>query len=113
MGITTVLTFQFLGSAIFVSAQNNIFNTKLIGYISELRLPGVDAHRLVQSGATALRHSLAADQLPLVLEAYMKALQWSFRISLIFAALSLIGALGMEWKKVKGKDNEAPTSGDV
>lgn len=107
MGITTVLTFQFLGSAIFVSAQNNIFNSKLITYIGELNLPGVDVLRLVQSGATALRHTLPADQVPLVLEAYMKALQWAFRISLIFAALSLIGALGLEWKKVKGKDDDA------
>lgn len=113
MGIMTVFTFLFLGSAVFISAQNIIFNSKLIGYISELSLPGVDAHKLARSGAPALRYSLPADRLPLVIEAYMKTLQWLFRISLIFVALSLLSVLGMKWKNVNGKGDDVPASGEV
>ncbi|KAK8123851.1 hypothetical protein PG999_003769 [Apiospora kogelbergensis] len=110
MGITTVLTFQFLGSAVFISAQNNIFNTKLVQLITSLHIPGVDPARLVQSGATALRRTLPAEYLPRVLDAYMGALQWAFRISLIFACLSIFGAVSLEWKRVKGRNPEQPAA---
>ncbi|KAK8867281.1 Efflux pump roqT [Apiospora arundinis] len=110
MGITTVLTFQFLGSAVFISAQNNIFNTKLVQLITSLHIPGVDPARLVQSGATALRRTLPAEYLPRVLDAYMGALQWAFRISLIFACLSIFGAVGLEWRRVKGKNPGQPAA---
>ncbi|KAK8009832.1 hypothetical protein PG990_008797 [Apiospora arundinis] len=110
MGITTVLTFQFLGSAVFISAQNNIFNTKLVQLITSLHIPGVDPARLVQSGATALRRTLPAEYLPRVLDAYMGALQWAFRISLIFACLSIFGAVGLEWRRVKGKNSGQPAA---
>lgn len=106
MGIATVLTFQFLGAAVFVSVSNNVLNSKLIRYIGQLNIPGLDAASLVQSGATSIRSSVSAEYLPAVLAAYMKALKWSFRMSLIFSCVSIIGSLGMEWKRIGGSVKE-------
>lgn len=102
MGIATVLTFQFLGAAVFVSVCTNILNSLLIQYIRELYIPGLDVSTLVQAGVTSVRSSVDPEYVPAVLEAYMRALQWCFRVSLIFACISIIGSLGMEWKRVEG-----------
>lgn len=102
MGIATVLTFQFLGAAVFVSVCTNILNSLLIRYIGELSIPGLDVSSLVQGGVTSIRSSVGSEYLPAVLGAYMKALQWCFRVSLIFACISLIGSLGIEWKRIEG-----------
>lgn len=97
---------EFFGGALFISVANNVFNTKLIQYINELKIPGVDALTLVQNGATALRRSVPAQYLQLVLDVYMDALQFAFRIALILACLSFLGAAGMERKRVKSEDTK-------
>ncbi|PVH92014.1 MFS general substrate transporter [Periconia macrospinosa] len=103
-GVATAMMLQFFGAALFVSVGNNLFNVKLLQYIDDLSIPGVDSHSVVRSGATALRQSVPTDYLEDVLDAYMRALRWPFRVSLVLACLSLLGAIGLEWKKIKGHD---------
>lgn len=99
---------EFFGAAVFVSVGNNLFNSKFTTYMQELNIPGLDAAKIVQDGATSLRQSVPAVYLPEVLDAYMRALRWPFRISLILACLSTLGCLGMELKKFKGHDEKDP-----
>ena len=101
VGITTTLFMQFFGGALFISVGNNILNSKLIKYIGESDIPGVDPQRVIQLGATGLRQVVPAQYLPLVLSKYMEALRWTFRVSLVLACVSLLAALPMEWKTVK------------
>ena len=104
---------EFFGAAVFVSVGNNLFNSKLTSYIEALDIPDLDAFGIVQNGATTLREMVPAEYLPEVLAAYMRALRWPFRISLILACLSLFGSAGLEWKKFKGNEqkNAATDSG--
>lgn len=95
---------EFFGAAIFVSVGNNLFNTRLFRSIEALNIPNLDTANVVQSGATTLRQLVPAEYLPDVLVAYNDALRWAFRISLILACLSILGAVGMEWKKIKGHE---------
>ncbi|KAI5855061.1 major facilitator superfamily transporter [Durotheca rogersii] len=108
MALTTMA--QFFGASIFLGVGNNVFATKFIGYVDALRIPGLDGHTLVSAGATTLRDAVPAEYLPQVLDAYMDALTWTFRISLILECLAIFGAVGMEWKRVRGHGGEKAPS---
>ncbi|KAI1752006.1 MFS general substrate transporter [Xylaria castorea] len=103
---TSVITFmQTLGGALFVSVGNSVFNNKLI---EELRhnLPSVNPMDVLNIGTTNLR-KLPADIIPGVLLSYNNALTTAYIVATALAALSIIGAVFMEWKSVKGKKIEA------
>ena len=118
IGIATTLFLEFFGGALFLSVGNNILNTKLIQYIGQLNIPGIDTETLFQAGVTAIRQQIPAQYLPAVLEAYMDALRWTFRVALVLACFSVLCVLPMEWQTVKppkaGTDNSetAGTSTD-
>jgi hypothetical protein len=44
--------------------------------------------------------------LPTVLEVYNAALASAFQVGVAMAGVSIVGALAMEWKSVKGKNVE-------
>ncbi|KAI0390137.1 major facilitator superfamily transporter [Xylariaceae sp. FL0594] len=115
MALTTMA--QFFGASIFLGVGNNVFSTKLIGYVDELKIPGINGHDISLAGATTLRDLVPPQYLPQVLEAYMEALRWTFRISLILITLAIFGAVGMEWKRVRGHEPDEKSitdrSGDV
>ena len=62
---------------------------------------------MLKTGATSLRNAVDSDSLEGVLVAYNDALTHTYYVSVAMASLSIIGALGMEWKSVKGKKLEA------
>lgn len=104
-GIAAVLMLQYLGGSIFVSAANNLFNTRLVRVMTHLNIPGLDVSQVI-SGATALRSLVPKEYLPQVLEAYMLALRDALRVALILACLSILGVFGMEWRRIKGHESE-------
>lgn len=61
---------------------------------------------MLKTGATSLRNAVGPDSLDGVLFAYDDALRHTYYVSVAMASLSIIGALGMEWKSVKGKKVE-------
>lgn len=102
IGTSTVLFSQTLGGAIFVSVAQNIFTNKLLsGLVSTV--PGIDPAVVLATGATNLAGVVDAKYLPAVLLAYNAALDQVYYIAVALASFSIIGALGMEWKSVKGK----------
>ncbi|KAK0637050.1 major facilitator superfamily domain-containing protein [Bombardia bombarda] len=54
-GMALATMAQLFGATIFLGVGNNVFATKLIGYLDDLQIPGVDTHALVSAGATSLR----------------------------------------------------------
>ena len=109
-GVTAVLFIQLLGGALMVSAGQNVFTNNLKSGLSQI--PGVDAGLVVSTGATGLRTLVTDPQkLASALEAYNNALVRAFRVSLIMACLSALGAMGMEWKSVK-KSKPSDDAGD-
>ncbi|KAK7932029.1 MFS general substrate transporter [Apiospora marii] len=107
-GMALTIMAQFLGASIFLGVGNNIFATKLIELINDLGVPGLDGHTVVSAGATGLRAVVPEQHLPEVLSAYMEALRWTFRLSLILECVAFLGAIGIEWRKVRGHDSGKP-----
>ncbi|KAF7309754.1 Major facilitator superfamily transporter [Mycena indigotica] len=103
-GTSLLMFLQTLGGALFVSVGQNVFTNKLVEGLREI--PGVDPTIVLSAGATSLRQRVASELVGAVVEAYNKSLVSAFYVSVAMASLSIIGALGMEWKSVKGKNIE-------
>jgi MFS family permease len=106
IGTAIMLFVQLFGGAIFVSAGNNIFNTRLVSNLLK-QVPDLDPQIVISAGATGLRNVVSAQDYPAVLLAYNDALIKAFQIGLILSCLSAIGAAAVEWKSVKNKKIEA------
>jgi EmrB/QacA subfamily drug resistance transporter len=103
---TSIITFmQTLGGALFVSVAQNVFTNKLVQYIAKY-VPGLDPQVVLAAGATSIQHSIDPALLPGVTRAYSDALTQTFIVFVAMVVLSIIGALAVEWKSVKGKKIE-------
>ncbi|KAF7367349.1 Major facilitator superfamily transporter [Mycena sanguinolenta] len=96
---------QSLGGSLFISVAQSVFQNKLI---SELvaRVPGISPELILTAGATNLKNAVDPQYLSAVLEVYNDALVIAFRVATAMAGISIIGALAVEWKSVKGKNIE-------
>ena len=98
-GVALIMFGQQLGGAVFVSIGQNIFSNKLIEGLRPI--DGINPSIVVRTGATEIRKVVGLGQLSQVLVAYNGALTKTFTVALVMAALSIIGALSMEWKSIK------------
>ena len=97
IGTAIMIFIQLLGGAMFVTIAQNVFTNDLVSGILAIHIPNLNAKIIVQSGATHLRDGIPTAYLPSVLVAYNAALVKTFQV----ACLSLLGAVGMEWRSVK------------
>ena len=95
-----------LGGALFISVAQNIFTNRLLTNLMA-GVPSLDPKIVLATGATSLRNAVGKGEIAAVLYAYNDALDQTYYVSVAMACLSIIGALGMEWKSVKGKKLEA------
>ncbi|KAB5522841.1 major facilitator superfamily domain-containing protein [Coniochaeta sp. 2T2.1] len=103
---TSVITFmQTLGGALFVSVSQNVFTNKLVSYV-EKYVPDLDPMVVLGTGATAIQTQINPEQLPGVTKAYSDALTQTFIVFVAMGTLSMVGALAIEWRSVKGKKVE-------
>lgn len=99
--VTSILSFtQTLAGSIFLSIGESVFANRLIANL-QAELPGVPAGIVVASGATGIRDHFTAKQLPLVLQAYNKAIVQTFYVGVIMASISVFGPAFMEWLSIK------------
>nr|ADY16699.1 TqaJ [Penicillium aethiopicum] len=99
---TTLVVFsQSLSGAIFISIAQNVFQNRLLANIRKLA-PMIDPAEVVQAGATKLREAFP-ENIKLVLQAYNNAVTQSFYIAVAMSALSIFGALCLQWISVKKK----------
>ncbi|KAI8665383.1 MFS domain-containing protein [Fusarium sp. Ph1] len=101
MGISVSMLFQGLGGAVLISAANNVLNEKLLHYINDLGISGVNGMDVINAGATGFRNVIPARHIGQVVDAYNRALRKTFQIALIMACLSALPAALLEWKSVK------------
>ncbi|KAI1259344.1 major facilitator superfamily domain-containing protein [Xylariaceae sp. FL1019] len=94
VGASLMFFTQILGGAIFISVGQNVLD-------NQLGFPGFSASIIKNGGATELINSLPADLRPDALVAYNESLRVVFQIGLILAALSVLGAVAMEFRSVK------------
>lgn len=95
-----------LGGALFIAVGQNIFTNRLSTNLAT-NVPILNPSIILKTGATSLRTAVDSGSLQGVLVAYNNALTHAYYVSVAMAVLSIIGALGMEWKSVKGKKVEA------
>lgn len=95
-----------LGGALFIAVGQNIFTNRLSTNLAA-NVPVLNPSIVLNTGATSLRSAVDPGSLEGVLVAYNDALIHTYYVSIAMAGLSFIGALGMEWKSVKGKKVEA------
>ena len=100
---TAIIVFaQTLGGALFVSIGNNVFSNKLVEYLAEYA-PTLDSAKIIRTGATSVQSVVSKADLPGLLLAYNDAITQTFTVCAAVAALSVLGAVIVEWKSVKGK----------
>ncbi|KAI1778091.1 putative MFS aflatoxin efflux pump [Hypoxylon cercidicola] len=98
-GTSLMLFNQLLGGAIFVSVGQSVFNNGLVTRLSGI--DGIDSSMIEGNGATSLGSNIPPGLRDTILVAYNEALRDAFRVGLILASLTIIGAVGMEWRSVK------------
>lgn len=107
---TSILIFaQTFGGALFISVAQNVFTNRLASNLIKT-VPTLDPSIVINTGATELSRAVTANdpsQLPGVLSAYNNALDQTYYVSVALACLTIFGAVGIEWKSVKGKKLEA------
>ena len=103
VGTAVVLFLQIFGGALFVAVAQNLFTNTLVEGILAIHIPNFDPQIIVSAGATNLRNVVDPQYLPAVLVAYNAAIVKTFELGMILACISIFGAVGVEWKSVKGK----------
>jgi MFS transporter, DHA2 family, glioxin efflux transporter len=98
----TVLLFQMIGGAVFVSAAQAGFTNRLLHELA-VTAPSLDSVKVITTGATKLRVVFEKDQLSLILRAYMTGLKVPFLICTVLACISFILALAPRWESLRGK----------
>ncbi|KOC17637.1 aflT / aflT / transmembrane protein [Aspergillus flavus AF70] len=101
IGTALIWFVQMLGGALFTSVAQNIFSTHLAENLANLQLPGLDPEAIVGAGATGFRQLVQPEYMDQVLVAYNAALLDVFQVALICSCLSILGAVGIEWRSVK------------
>lgn len=106
---TSVLIFtQTLAGTVFISVAENVFHSELLQQLHKI-VPDVDPRAVLEIGASRLHDAMRArypDELPGILDAYNRALQAVFLISLVLSCLTVFGSVGMEWVSVKKPKQE-------
>lgn len=99
---TAIMTFaQTLGGAVFLAVAQSVFDNKLTSGIKAANIPGLNANIILDTGATELRNAVASEHLNTLLQAYNAAIDSTFLVAAIVAAVSVLGALGMEWISIR------------
>lgn len=105
VGTALIMFMQTLGGALFVSVGQNVFTNRLLSGLATAA-PGVNPAIVLKVGATELAKNVPAQFLQGVREAYNDALTNAWYVAVALSALSIIGAVFVEWKSVKGKKLE-------
>lgn len=100
IGTAVIAFFQTLGPAIMVSVAQNVFDQRLTAGLGA-NAPGVSTSSILVSGATNVTRVVKPAELPLVLVDINNALTQTWYVAVAVAALSGIGACGMEWKGLR------------
>lgn len=104
-GTALIAFMQTLGGSLFVSVGQTVFTNGLAdGLVA--KVPGLDPQIVLATGATSIKNVIPDEFLDSVIQVYSDALTDSFTVSAATAAVTVIGALFVEWKSVKGKNIE-------
>ena len=99
LGIASVTFFQASGPAIMIAVAQNVFDQRLLSRLTD-QIPGLTLKKIIDTGATKLVSTVAMDKQVVVISAINYALTWVWYSCTILATLSVLGILGMDWRKL-------------
>lgn len=100
-GTALVFFANSLGSAIAVSADQNILTNVLVGQL-RLRVPEIDPASVLAAGAAGVRSTVPSAMVEAVLLAYNYAVTRVMILPAVVAAVAFVVSLGMEQRRVTG-----------
>ncbi|GAO13565.1 uncharacterized protein UV8b_05838 [Ustilaginoidea virens] len=98
-GVAITFFAQQLGGAVFVTVGQTILSTLLVKQLRDV--PGLDAARIVRTGATELHKAVPAQFVGTVINAYNFAVTRIFYCALALALAQLVAASFIEWRSIK------------
>jgi MFS family permease len=101
IGVSLITLSQMVSGSIFVSVSQSIFQNTIVGIHNVY--PNISVDTLLTTGATNIPALFSDDQLLRVLPIYRNAIVNTFYVALALSCLSILGALGTEWKSMKTK----------
>ena len=87
-----ILFFQTIVGSVWVSVAQALFTNRLIT-AAATDVPGISGGTLIATGATELRNTFTAEQLPGVLKAYMAGLTDSYTLAIPLASIAALVAI--------------------
>lgn len=105
VGTAIIMFSQTLGGALFVSVAQNVFTNSLLKNVKAI-VPDVDPMIVLGAGATTLQKVIPSQYLAGVRQAYNDSITDTFYVGVAMGAVSIVGALALEWKSIKGKKIE-------
>jgi hypothetical protein len=105
-GTSLIIFLQTLGGALFVAVSQNIFTNKLVEFVGEYVPEIPDPTFILAVGATSVENVVEPAFLAGVKLAFNDSLTQTFIVFTALSAISILGALAVEWKSVKGKPME-------
>lgn len=107
---------QSLGGAIFVTVGQSVLSNKLVENLTKIpgllaSHPRLDPSQIVNLGALELKEFFGPQYSDAVLLAFNNSLDSVFQVGMIVSCLSLVGALLVEWKSIKGIEIGKPAPG--
>ncbi|KAH8668967.1 MFS gliotoxin efflux transporter glia [Xylariales sp. PMI_506] len=97
--------FQTVGGAFTISSAQAAFINQALDKL-RTSAPGVDAARLIATGASELRQAFTADELPGVLTAYMHGLKAAFAVSIAFCGIAFLTTFIIPWSKLPSHEQD-------
>ncbi|KAH8432991.1 MDR family MFS transporter [Aspergillus melleus] len=101
IGVSIMFFMQSLGGSIFNCISQALFTNYIRAHLAAI--PGLDAEKVLATGAAELSKVIPADRLPQVVYIYNEGLRRAFIVVLAVSCLTILPALGMEWRSVKQK----------
>lgn len=102
IGLSIILFAEQFGAALFVSAAQNIFQTRLKGNL-QMAVPQLNATSIGSIGLSDLRTLVNPWDMGVVLEAVDKSVAQTWYLAVGLACLTVVGSATMEWRSVKEK----------
>ncbi|KFY31150.1 hypothetical protein V493_01360 [Pseudogymnoascus sp. VKM F-4281 (FW-2241)] len=116
-GSAMIIFVQTIGGAFLVSAGQSAFVAKLSEYIVQSG-PSISAPQVIGTGATEIRRVFAAEEVPIILRAYVQGIQTSFIVAIALAGACTLIAFVAKWQKLEaasadGKSPNLETSAEA
>ena len=97
-----LMFWQTLGGALFVQAAQSAFSNTLVQSLTKY-VPDSNPAAVVAVGATEIRKTFDASELPGVLHAYMDGLKVAFALTIALSGCAVIIGLFTPWTNIKEK----------